>query len=70
MRLRPVDQEESMGMARKEPRGRAMGERIEESSAPILERRRMRLVDVYFPVLRVYYGSSVCAMSCEKWGSK
>jgi hypothetical protein len=36
IRFRPVDHEESMGIARKEPRGRAIGARREERSAPIL----------------------------------
>lgn len=37
MRFRPVDHELNMGMARKEPNGRAMGARMEDRNAPILK---------------------------------
>ena len=38
MRFRPVDQDDSIGMARNEPSGRAIGARIEDSNAPMLKR--------------------------------
>jgi len=36
MRFSPVDQELNIGMARNEPRGKAMGARRDDSSAPML----------------------------------
>jgi hypothetical protein len=37
MRFRPVDHEDSIGMAKNEPSGRAIGARMEENSAPMLK---------------------------------
>jgi hypothetical protein len=39
MRFRPVDQEDSMGMAKNEPSGNAIGARMEDKSAPIVKTR-------------------------------
>jgi len=42
MRFRPVDQDDSIGMAKNEPSGRAIGARIEESNAPMPKRASNR----------------------------
>jgi hypothetical protein len=36
MRFKPVDQEDSIGIAKNEPSGKAIGARTEDNSAPML----------------------------------
>jgi hypothetical protein len=37
MRFKPVDQDDSMGMAKNEPSGKAIGARMEDNNAPMLK---------------------------------